>query len=58
VCVYLLILPFNFKQERLLNKNKAQELFLTPTIPTFKNANSYHFIRGEKGEDFISKKGF
>ena len=26
--------------------------------PTFKNANYYHFVRGEKGEDFIEKKGF
>ena len=23
--------------------------------PTFKNASYYHFVRGEKGEDFINK---
>ena len=26
--------------------------------PTFKKANYYHFLRGEKGEDFMNKKGF
>ena len=39
-------------------EGKCRRLFQNNLHSTFNIANYYHFVKGEKEEDFINKKGF